>query len=206
MTNTLLTITAQFLFCLFVEKYLKESYLMMFLHSLKIMTYLLLNNLVLGQMILVSVSFYQLFIVFIQILILIHQILILIRISKAFDKVWHEVLLYKLESLGITGNLLKLFQSFLIDRQQRVALNGQHSKWAPVLVGFLQGSILGPLLFLIYINDLPENLESSAKLFADDTSLFSTVYNLSESANLLNDDLKKYWNGLSNGKCYLTLT
>ena len=191
MTNTLLTITTQFLFCLFVEKYLKESYLMMFLHSLKIITYLLLNNLVLGQMILVSVSFYQLFIVFIQILILIHQILILIHISKAFDKVWHEVLLYKLESLGITGNLLKLFQSFLIDRQQRVALNGQHSKWAPVLAGFLQGSILGPLLFLIYINDLPENLESSAKLFADDTSLFSTVYNLSESANLLNDDLKK---------------
>ena len=84
-----------------------------------------------------------------------------------------------------------MFQSFLIDRQQRVVLNGQHSKWAPVLAGVPQGSILGPLLFLIYINDLPENLESSAKLFADDTSLFSTVYNLSESANLLNNDLKK---------------
>ena len=112
-------------------------------------------------------------------------------ISKAFDKVWHEGLLYKLEFLGITGNLLKLFQSFLIGRQQRVVLNGQHSKWAPVLAGVPQGSILGPLLFLIYINDLPENLESSAKLFADNTSLFSTVYNFSESANLLNDDLKK---------------
>ena len=111
-------------------------------------------------------------------------------ISKAFDKVWHEGLLYKLESLGIAGNLLKLFQSFLIDRQQRVVLNGQDSKWAPVRAGFPQGSVLGPLLFLIYINDLPENLELSAKLFADDTSLFSTVYNLSESANLLNDDLK----------------
>ena len=56
------------------------------------------------------------------------------------------------------------------------------------------------MLFLIYINDLPENLELSAKLFADDTSLFSTVCDLSESANLLNDNLKKYQNGLSNGK------
>ena len=84
-----------------------------------------------------------------------------------------------------------MFQSFLIDRQQRVVLNGQHSKWAPVLAGVPQGSILGHLLSLIYINDLPENLESSAKLFANDTSLFSTVYNLSESPNLLSDDLKK---------------
>ena len=112
-------------------------------------------------------------------------------ISKAFDKVLHEGLLHKLESLGIAGNLLKLFQNFLIDRQQRVVLNGQHSRWAPVLTVVPQGSILGPLLFLIYINDLPEKLESSVKLFADDTSLFSTVYTLSESANLLNDDLKK---------------
>ena len=61
-------------------------------------------------------------------------------------------------------------------------------------------SILGPLLFLIYINDLPQNLESSAKLFADDTSLFSTVCDLSEYANLLNDDFKKYQDGLSIGK------
>ena len=91
---------------------------------------------------------------------------------------------YKLESLSIAGNLLKLFQSFLTDRQQRVVLNGQHSKWAPVLAGVPQGTILGPLLFLIYINDLPENLESSAKLFADGTSLFSIVHNLSESARI----------------------
>ena len=84
-----------------------------------------------------------------------------------------------------------MLQSPLTDRQQRVVLNGQQSKWAPVLAGVPQGSILGPLLFLIYINNLPENLESSAKLFVDDTSLFSTVYNLSEFAILLNDDLKK---------------
>ena len=85
-------------------------------------------------------------------------------ISKAFDKVWHDGLLYKLESFGISGNLLKLFHSYLNNRQQRVAVNGQYSKWAPILAGVPQGSILGPLLFLIYINDLPENLKSSAKL------------------------------------------
>ena len=93
-------------------------------------------------------------------------------ISKAFDKVWQEGLLFKLETIGISGNLLKLFPSFLSDRQQRVVLNGQHSNWASVLAGVPQGSILGPLLFLIYINGLPDNLESLAKLFADDTSLF----------------------------------
>ena len=121
-------------------------------------------------------------------------------ISKAFDKVWHDCLLYKLECFGIPGNLLKLFHSYLNNRHQRVVLNGQYSKWAPILAGVPQGSILGPLLFLIYINDLPENLKSSAKLFADDTSLFSTVYNSAESANLLNDDLKKIseW---ANAKC-----
>ena len=63
-------------------------------------------------------------------------------ISKAFDKVWHKGFLFKLETIGMSGNLLKLFQSFLSDRQQRVVLNGQHSNWAPVLAGVAQGLIL----------------------------------------------------------------
>ena len=113
---------------------------------------------------------------------------IVLDISKVLDK----GLLYKLETFSISGNLLRLFQSFLSYRQlQTITLNGQHSKWTLVLTGFPQWSRLGSLLFLIYINNLPENLESSTKLFADDTSLFSTVYDLSESANSLNDDLKK---------------
>ena len=91
---------------------------------------------------------------------------------KAFDRVWHEGLLFKLECIGISGNLLSLLKSFLSSRFQRVVLNGQCSNWLSVQAGVLQGSILGPLLFLIYINDLSGNLQSTVKLFADDTSLF----------------------------------
>ena len=112
-------------------------------------------------------------------------------ISKAFDKVWHEGLIFKLQNIGISGNLLSLLKSFLNNRFQRVVLNGQCSNWSSVLPGVPQGSILGPLLFLIYLNDLPEGLESSAKLFADDTSLFSTIYDPNKSADQLDKYLKK---------------
>ena len=112
-------------------------------------------------------------------------------ISKAFDKVWHEGLIFKLEHTGISGNLLSLLKSFLNNRLQRVVRNGQCSNWSSVLAGVPQGSILGPLLFLIYINDLPEGLQSSVKLFADDTSLFSTAYDPNMSADELDEDLKK---------------
>ena len=67
--------------------------------------------------------------------------------------------------------------------------NGQTSFWRPVLAGVPQGSILGPLLFLVYINDLPDELKSNAKLFADDTSLFTIIKDKQESANVLNNDL-----------------
>ena len=85
----------------------------------------------------------------------------------------------------------KGFRSFLNDRHQRVVLNGELSDWAPILAGVPQGSLLGPLLFLIYINDLPDNLNSLIELFADDTSLFSTAYDPNHSPEVLNDDLNK---------------
>ena len=110
-------------------------------------------------------------------------------ISKAFDQVWHEGLFYKLKSFGISGNLLNLIKHYLTDRSQRVLLNDQCSNWQPILAGVPQGSILGPLFFLMYINDLPDGLKSNAKLFADDTSLFSVVKNKEESASDLTNDL-----------------
>ena len=74
-------------------------------------------------------------------------------ISKAFDKALHEGLLFKLKQNGISGNLLNVITDFMDLREQRVVLNGQHSSWNNVQTGVSQGSILGPLFFLIYIND-----------------------------------------------------
>ena len=85
---------------------------------------------------------------------------------------------------------LPLLKTFLNNRHQRVVLNGKSSIWSPITAGVLQGSVLGPLLFLIYINDLVDNISSEAKLFADDTSLFTVVYDLDIAAGQLNRDLK----------------
>ena len=112
---------------------------------------------------------------------------IFLDLSKAFDKVWHQGLLFKLESFGIRGKLLNLLEDYLSNRFQRVLLNRQESSWFPVKAGVPQWSILGPLLFLIYINGLPDGLNSIAKLFADDT--FFIVQDLNESAKYLNLDL-----------------
>ena len=86
---------------------------------------------------------------------------------------------------------MKLLTDFLKSQKQRVVLNGQHSSWSDVLAGVPQGSILGPLLFLIYINDLSDGLHCNAKLFADDVSLFATVHNIEKATNDLNNDLTK---------------
>ena len=116
---------------------------------------------------------------------------VFLDISKAFDKVWHKGLLYKLKQNGISGNLLDTITDFLNCRKQRVALNGQFSSWTSIEAGVPQGSILGPLLFLIYINDLSDDLMSNVKLFADDTSLFSVVHDVNTSSTNLNNDLRK---------------
>ena len=114
---------------------------------------------------------------------------VFLDISKAFDRVWHEGLLFKLKSYGINGSLLKLIASFLSNRLQRVVLNGNCSTWKEVLAAVPQGSILGPLFFLIFINDLPIGLQSNVKIFADDTSLFSVIFYILSSSNILNNDL-----------------
>ena len=115
---------------------------------------------------------------------------VFLDIFKAFDKVWHEGLLFKLECNGVSCRLLAVIRSYLSNRVQRVVLNGKMSKWASVTAGVPQGSVLGPLFFSLYINDLVDNLTSEAKLFADDTSLFSVVYDESVTAEKLNKDLE----------------
>ena len=116
---------------------------------------------------------------------------VFLNISKAFDKVWHEGrLIFKLKENDISSELLHILFDFLSNRKQRVVPNGQNSSWTNVHAGVLQGSILGPLLLLIYINDLSDNLKSNAKLFVDDT-LFSVVHDVNTSAKELNNDLKK---------------
>ena len=86
---------------------------------------------------------------------------------------------------------MKPIENLLSGRYQRVLLNGQVSSWSPVLAGVPQGSILGSLFFLIYINDLSHNLSSTAKLFADGISIFFIVHDIDQSTKQLNDDLKK---------------
>ena len=109
--------------------------------------------------------------------------------SKAFDKVWHQGLIFKLKQNGVSGQLLKLLSNYLSNRSQRVVINGQNSNWAPILSGVPQGSVLGPLLFLIFVNDLETGIISNVKFFADDVSLFSIVHNPLTSAIDLNRDL-----------------
>ena len=90
---------------------------------------------------------------------------VFLDISKSFLKVWHNGRIYKLNQNGIKDKLLCLLIDFLKNRQQRVVLNGQSSSWTKVNAGVLQGSILGPFLFFIYIKDLPNGLQSNPKLF-----------------------------------------
>jgi hypothetical protein len=113
---------------------------------------------------------------------------ILLDFSKAFDKVPHKRLLNKLNYYGIRSNTLQWIYSFLHDRKQLVLLEGVKSSTATVDSGVPQGTVLGPLLFLIYINDLPENIQYSAKLFADDCLLYREV-NTTSDTNKLHEDL-----------------
>ena len=110
----------------------------------------------------------------------------------------------KLQQNGISGELLNILIDFLNNRKQRIVLNCQSSNWIDVKAGVPQSSIMGPLLFLIYINDLPEGLITNAKLFANDTSLFSVVQDIAASTEELSNDLRNInkrehqWNKIFN--------
>ena len=101
-------------------------------------------------------------------------------ISKAFDKVWHAGLLHKLKSYGISGQIFGLISSFLSNRRLRVVLNGKSSQEYPVNAGAPQGSILGPTIFLLYINDLPDDVICDIAIYADDTNLYSKCDQVSD--------------------------
>ena len=126
-------------------------------------------------------------------------------ISEAFDRVWHEGLLFKLSLACIKGQLLDWFSDYYDNRFQRVVVPGAQSDWIGIKAGVPQGSILGPLLFLIYINDIVEDIGSIIRLFADDTSLYLVVDNPLDAANVLNSDLNKIHLWAKNGLLPLIL-
>ena len=127
--------------------------------------------------------------------------------AKAFDRVPHNRLIAKARSLGIRGNLLKWIANFLEDRKQRVVLGNSASSWAKVTSGIPQGSVLGPILFVIYINDLPNEVKSYIKIFADDTKIFRAIRSMSDIQGLQADINKliawslKWQLHFNNNKC-----
>ena len=112
-------------------------------------------------------------------------------ISAAFDKVWHKGLIAKLSQIGVDGTLLDLLKSYLANRKQCVVVDGVKSSMLEVKAGIPQGSRLGPLLFLIYINDIVNNIESEIMIFADDTTLLASGSDPNETASQLNRELAK---------------
>ena len=113
--------------------------------------------------------------------------LIIIDFTKAFDKVPHRRILHKLDYYGIRGSTHKWINSWLSGRTQQVVLDCQASDPVPVLPGVPQGSVLGPILFLIFINNLPDNIRSSVRLFADDCVLYRNIYSIQDCLTLQED-------------------
>ena len=101
--------------------------------------------------------------------------LILLDFSKAFEKVAYEKLLLKLHQYGIRGDILHWIKDFLDNRKQNVVINVINSDEVPVSSGVPQGSVLGPILFLAYINDLPKHVKSKVRLFADNTAMYLAI-------------------------------
>ena len=131
---------------------------------------------------------------------------IFIDLRKAFDTVNHKILLLKLEHYGIRGSMLKWFQSYLSDRKQYVSFNGQSSDMLDIKCGVPQGSVLGPLLFLLYINDLP-NISKILDfyLFADDTNIYYESKSLPDLEKIVNKELQKLYLWLNVNRLSLNL-
>ena len=120
-----------------------------------------------------------------------HCCMVFCDLSKAFDRVWHKGLLFKLKSYGVSGHLLQWFASYLNFRSQRVLHRNTMSSFKFLHAGVPQGSVLGPLLFLIYVNDVAENMSSLCRLYADDNSLQHISTNVETIQQQLNNDLHR---------------
>ena len=132
---------------------------------------------------------------------------VFIDLKKAFDTVNHNILLQKLEPYGIRDNVLLWFKSYLTDRMQNVSVNGSDSETKRVTCGVPQGSVLGPILFLLYINDLP-NISKHLKffLFAEDTNIYLEDSNLNAFGKVMDKELKKIYEWLCIHRLSLNIT
>ena len=122
--------------------------------------------------------------------------MIFVDLKKAFDTIDHKILLQKLRCYGVDDSALLWFSSYLTDRKQKCFVNGKLSKSNSISYGVPQGSIIGPLLFLIYINDLPNCLnEGLPRMYADDTNISTKSTNISDLEKLMNSELAnlKIW-------------
>ena len=111
--------------------------------------------------------------------------------SKAFDRVWHKGALFKLQRAGITGTLLKWFENYLNGRKQRVVINGKNSDFNTIQAGVPQGSILGPLIFLLYIDNLTEVIKTNIRLYADDSCIYTDYQDPKDAAKHLEEDISR---------------
>ena len=116
--------------------------------------------------------------------------MVVLDVSKAFDRVWHKGLIFKLKQNGIDGELLEWISDCLSDRKQKVVIRNASSSLLSVKAGVPQGSVLGPLLFLVYVNDKAESLLSLTRLFADDSSFFYSAATIKDIEGIINHDLR----------------
>ena len=134
------------------------------------------------------------------------NLVVFIDLKKAFDTVNHDILLKKLEFYGIKGQALDLLKSYLSNRHQKCQVESFVSSEHLIKCGVPQGSILGPLLFLLYINDLPECLKNTRpRLFADDTNLTASSYSIDDIEIAVNSDLENLRNWLMANKLSLNV-